>query len=166
MKVSSLPCESRIACESSYQLVTFLPLIEVILSPGWKPAAAAAEFGETCVTSESRALTPTPKKIEKMSKKPITKCLLQHSNRMKNQCWSTSTWDLSVCKRSMGKDYITLDVSLVASGMIPISSAIIENYAPTQHLKQHNQWSNWFLINFWKIWKWMNGRNCFKSLRH
>ena len=45
----------------------------VILSPGWNPAAAAAEFGETFVTSERSALTPTPKKIEKIRRKPMMK---------------------------------------------------------------------------------------------
>jgi hydroxymethylbilane synthase len=38
-----------------------------------QPAAAAAELGATLVTSDKSALTPTPKKIEKISTNPIMK---------------------------------------------------------------------------------------------
>ena len=56
----------------------------MILSPGWNPAAAAAEFGATFVTSERSALTPTPKKIEKISRKPITKWAVEPAPRTIN----------------------------------------------------------------------------------
>ena len=85
---NSLPAEVLITSTSLAQLLTGMPLIEVITSPACKPASSAGDFGSVSAQAALRRGThaeisemvvvgfavPIPAKIMSKMMKPNTKC--------------------------------------------------------------------------------------------
>ena len=96
-KTSGLPAELRISSTSLAQFLVGKPLIEIILSPAFKPACFAGEEGDcavhteepeadgmqslTCAIVDVTCVVPTPIKSPKSSTNPRTKCIVDPAPR-------------------------------------------------------------------------------------